>query len=333
MRVLIWHVHGGYTDAFVRGEHEYLLPVDPARDAWGLGLAGRDWPRAVEVAHEALRETEIDAVVLQRPEEIELVRRLTGRSPGEDLPAVYLEHNAPRPETVGSIHPLADQRRIPIVHVTHFNDVYWDSGRARTVVIEHGLPDPGASYTGEIPAFGAVINEPVRRWRTTGTDLLPTFGRVAPVDVFGMGGEHLQDRLPLETGVAWAGNHDPASLRRELGRRRVYLHPYRWTSLGLSLIEAMLMGMPVVALAATEAVRAVPPGGGAVGTDLDALTHAAIAYLLDEEHAREAGRRARSHALRRFSHTAFLARWDTLLQEVAASGTRPRAGVAERSLS
>lgn len=332
MRVLVWHVHGGYTDAFVRGEHEYVLPVDEDRDAWGLGLAGRDWPRAVEVPHEALRDAHIDVVVLQRPEELELAQRLTGRRPGDDLPAIYLEHNAPRPHVVSSIHPLADQRRIPIVHVTHFNELYWDNGRARTVVIEHGLPDPGMGYTGELPAMGVVINEPVRRWRTTGTDLLPEFGRIAPVHVFGMRGERLADRLPRETGVAWAGNHDPASLRRELGRRRLYLHPYRWTSLGLSLLEAMLLGMPVVALAATEAVRAVPPEAGVVSTDLTALRSAAIGYLDDEERAREAGRRARAHALRRFSHSAFLARWDAVLAEAAASGAHPRTGLPERSL-
>ena len=52
-------------------------------------------------------------------------------------------------------------------------------------------------------------------------------------------------------------------MHRELPRRRVYVHPFRWTSLGLSLIEAMYLAMPVVVLAATEAPRAVPPAAGA----------------------------------------------------------------------
>jgi hypothetical protein len=30
------------------------------------------------------------------------------------------------------------------------------------VVIEHGIPDPGYRYTGELAAAGAVLNEPVR---------------------------------------------------------------------------------------------------------------------------------------------------------------------------
>ena len=30
------------------------------------------------------------------------------------------------------------------------------------MVIEHGIPDPGYRYTGELAAAGAVVNEPVR---------------------------------------------------------------------------------------------------------------------------------------------------------------------------
>ena len=44
MRILAWHVHGGWMDAFVRGDNDYLLPVNDAHDAWGLGRAGRPWP-------------------------------------------------------------------------------------------------------------------------------------------------------------------------------------------------------------------------------------------------------------------------------------------------
>ncbi len=51
-------------------------------------------------------------------------------------------------------------------------------------------------------------------------------------------------------------------MHAELARRRAYLHLCRWTSLGLSLIEAMQIGMPVLALATTEAVAAVPPDAG-----------------------------------------------------------------------
>ena len=103
-----------------------------------------------------------------RAREAEEAARLLGGTPGHDLPALYLEHNAPRPHAVASVHPLADQRDIPIVHVTHFNELFWDNGMAPTTVIEHGIVDPGPLYTGELPHAAVVVNEPVRRGRTTG---------------------------------------------------------------------------------------------------------------------------------------------------------------------
>jgi glycosyltransferase involved in cell wall biosynthesis len=101
-----------------------------------------------------------------------------------------------------------------------------------------------------------------------------------------------------------------------LARRRVYLHPFRWTSLGLSLIEAMQLGMPVVAFAATEAVEAVPPGAGVISTRKDHLRESVRALLADPAEAAELGKRAREAALARYGLARFLADWDRLLAEV-----------------
>ena len=76
------------------------------------------------------------------------------------------------------------------------------------------------------------------------------------------------------TPPALGGIEDLAAgreLHDEMARRRVYLHPIRWTSLGLSLLEAMHLGMPVVALGTTEAAEAVPPEAGVISTRLDVL--------------------------------------------------------------
>lgn len=324
MRVLIWHVHGGWMDAFVRGEHTYLLPTGPERGAWGLGRGGRAWPpSAQEVPSGALHEEEIDVAVLQRPEEIDLVAELTGRRPGRDLPAVFLEHNTPKQEPVTQRHPLADRDDIPIVHVTHFNDLVWDSGRARTIVIEHGVPDPGLRYTGRVARLAFVANEPVRRRRIVGADLLPRFLTAGGVDVYGMG----VDALPRELGVAPdavtpVGDLAPDELHASLAERRCYLHLARWTSLGLSLLEAMTLGLPVVVLDTTEATRAVPPGAGFVSTNVDTLVVAARVLMEDADEARRLGVAAREAALDRYGLARFLRDWDLLLTDVAERSGR-----------
>ena len=319
MRILLWHVHGSWTDAFVRGAHEYLLPVLPGHGPWGLGRAGRDWPSSVrEVRLDALDPDSVDAVVLQRPEELAEVSRVLRRSPGKDLPAVYVEHNSPRADVPNSIHPLADQQSIPVVHVTHFNELFWDNGSGPTVVIEHGIPDPGYSYTGETAEIAAVVNEPVRRGRVAGTDLLGRFAAAAPLQVFGMGADGLAGAAGLSTRrLTVRGDLALAELHREMSRCRVYLHPFRWTSLGLALLEAMHLGMPVVVLATTEAVRAVPPEAGAVSTSVDDLVRAARVLINDPEEARRRGGTAREAALDRYGLPAFLAAWDVLLGELS----------------
>jgi glycosyltransferase involved in cell wall biosynthesis len=319
MRILLWHVHGAWTNAFVRGDHEYLLPVLPGRGPWGLGRAGRPWPSTVrEVRLEELEPDSVDAVVLQRPEELAEVTRCLGRRPGKDLPAVYVEHNTPKGGVPNSVHPMADQQSVPLVHVTHFNELFWDNGSARTLVIEHGIPDPGPAYTGEIPELAAVINEPVRRGRVTGTDLLGRFVAAAPLRVFGMGGDGLADAAALPPGrLTVLGDLPTDRLHSELAHCRVYIHPFLWTSLGLALLEAMHLGMPVVVLATTEAARAVPPDAGAISTSVDELVRAARSLVEDPQEARRRGGIAREVALDRYGLPAFLAAWDSVLGELA----------------
>ena len=165
MKVLLWHVHGSWTTAFVQGRHEYLLPVLPDRGPDGRGRARTwSWPSAArELAPAQLRDEQPDVVVLQRPHEAALVRDWLGREAGRDIPAVYVEHNTPAGPAVTTRHQVADRDDLPLVHVTHFNELAWDNGRAPTVVIEHGIVDPGARYTGELARMAVVVNEPARR--------------------------------------------------------------------------------------------------------------------------------------------------------------------------
>jgi hypothetical protein len=71
VNIVVWHVHGSWTTAFVQ------------------------WPAsAVEARPDDL--ADVDVVVLQRPEEFELAQRWLHRGPGRDVPAVYVEHGLER---------------------------------------------------------------------------------------------------------------------------------------------------------------------------------------------------------------------------------------------
>jgi hypothetical protein len=315
MRVLLWHVHGAWTTAFVHGRHQYLVPVTPDRGPDGLGRARTyTWPpSATEVTREQAAAADVDVVVLQRPHELGWLAAewLGGRRPGRDLAAVYLEHNAPQGRVGELRHPAADRDDLVVVHVTHFNDLFWDCGSTRTRVVEHGIVDPGYRYGGELDRAAVVLNEAVRRGRVTGTDLLGRLGEHVPIDLFGMGAEQLAGT----PGVHSAQDLPQHRLHAEMARRRLYLHPVRWTSLGLSLLEAMHLGMPVVGLATTEVVEAVPPEAGVLSTRVGVLAEAARELVADPERARVMGKAGRAAALARYGLPRFLDDWDRLLEE------------------
>lgn len=282
----------------------------PDRGLDGRGRAQTwDWPASVvEVTPAQLADEPVDAVIMQRRVELDgLAQRwLGGRRPGVDVPAIYVEHNAPQGRIAEMRHPAADRPGLVVVHVTHFNDLFWDTGSTPTRVIEHGILDPGYHYTGELARAVVAINEAARRGRVTGTDLLPRFRAAAPLDLFGMDAARLG-------GV---DNPPQAVLHAEMARRRVYLHPVRWTSLGLSLLEAMHLGMPVVALATTEAPEAVPREAGVISTDVDVLVQALRALVADPARAEKMGRAAHAAALARYGLARFLDDWDRLLSEM-----------------
>jgi glycosyltransferase involved in cell wall biosynthesis len=310
LRILMWHVHGSYLTALLKGPHTYVLPMLPDRPPDGRGRARTwNWPtNAVELAPEQLHDSEFDLVVAQRPHELELAERWLGRRPGRDLAAVYLEHTSPEGDIARMRHPVADRDDLLLVHVTHFNALFWDGGSTETRVVEHGIVDPGYRYSGELPRAAVVVNEARRRGRVTGTDLLPRLNGDVGIDLFGM------------DAAALGGIEDlpQARLHVEMARRRVYLHPIRWTSLGLSLLEAMHLGMPVVALATTEVVEAVPREAGIVSNRVPVLREALRKFVHDPDEARARGRAARESVLERYGLARFLADWDRVFAEAVA---------------
>jgi hypothetical protein len=305
MRLLLWHVHGSWTNAFVQGRHEYLLPVI---DGDSAGRAEPFWPNSVrEVTADQIDEVRPDLVILQRPGELPLIQDWLGAA-ADRTPLIYLEHNTPGGPAATSRHPFADRDDVLLVHVTAFNALMWDVGSTRSVVIGHGIADPGYRYTGELERQAVLINEAARRGRTVGADLLPVLAEAAPIDLYGIDCE-----LYDQPGVTPTGDLATDQLHTDMARRRVYLHTSRWTSLGLSLIEAMHLGMPVVALGTTETPVAVPPEAGLVSNDLDQLLDGITMLIKDPDRARRMGEVGRAYARDHFGLHRFLQSWDDVL--------------------
>ena len=303
LRVLVWHIHGSYLNALARVDHDWFLPTKPGRPE-GYGGRGRtfDLPETVvEIPAERVCELDLDLVVYQSPKNLledgpEILSEAQRR-----LPRVFLEHNTPKPDAVNTCHPFADPEGL-LVHVTRYNRLMWDNGDTPTATVEHSVAiSPGARASFELPRGIVVVNGPRKRPRIAGYDLFLAARERVPLDIVGM-----------ETDALGGHGDVPyRDLHHLVGRYRFLYSPMRYTSLPLAVIEAMTLGLPVVALATTELPTVIENGvTGFVSNDPDELVERMLLLLADEELARRLGDNARRVAEARFGLDRFRRDWN-----------------------
>ncbi|HEX7682982.1 MAG TPA: glycosyltransferase family 4 protein [Trinickia sp.] len=311
LRVLTWHVHGNYLYYLTQTPHEFWLVTRPGHPPGHAGRTGvLPWGANVhEVDAQDVARQAFDVVLYQHREHWEGDRWTVLSEAQRQLPTVYLEHDPPQNNPFCERHWVADPAT-SIVHVTHFNRLMWDCGAVPTHVIEHGVLVPdGVRYTGELERGVVVINNLATRGRRLGADVYASVARQVPLELVGMNAQEAG-------GLGEIGNLDLAAFT---ARYRFFFNPIRWTSLGLAIIEAMTIGMPIVGLATTELPTVVVDGeNGYVATDVDSLVERMRALLADPNEARRLGENARRTALERFGIGRFVRDWDTLLREVAS---------------
>lgn len=319
LKILIWHIHGSYLNALARIEHDWYLPTKPGKPE---GYGGRgptfDLPEYVrEVPAQDVRHLDLDLIIYQTPKNYfeDGPELLSERQ--RALPSIYLEHNTPKPDAVHTRHPVAE-KDILLAHVTHFNRVMWDNGQAPTVVIEHSVAiAPGARYSGTLERGITVVNGPRKRPRIAGLDIYLRAAQSVPLALAGMQTEAL----------GGLGDVPYRDLHRRMGEYRLLFSPMRYTSLPLAVIEAMTLGMPVVALATTELPTVIEDGiTGYVSCDVERLIANMRHLLAHPEEARRIGERARVVARERFGLRRFADDWNAAFER--AMDLRPSAGRA-----
>ncbi|HET9014037.1 MAG TPA: hypothetical protein VFN57_00460, partial [Thermomicrobiaceae bacterium] len=160
LKILIWHIHGSYLNTLARLDHDWYLPTRPGRPE-GYGGRGPTFDLGYnvrEVPAEHVRDLDLDLVIYQTPKNWREDRAEILSPEQQRLPAIYLEHNTPKPDAVNSHHSI-DDPGVLLVHVTHYNRMMWDSGRSTTMVIEHSVAiDPAVRYRGHLARGVMVAN-------------------------------------------------------------------------------------------------------------------------------------------------------------------------------
>ncbi|WP_036168948.1 glycosyltransferase [Massilia sp. 9096] len=317
LNVLTWHTHGSYLYYLSQAPHEFHVLMKPGRPPGYGGRCGPFpfGPNVHDLPAEQARTRAFDCILFQEDHHWEKDQFELLTPAQRALPRIYLEHDPPRAHAgtasqawVSDIRHPVDDPGVLLVHVTRFNDLMWDSGATPTRVIEHGVMLPaGVRYSGELERGLTITNHLARRGRRMGADLFAQLRTQAPLDLLGM-----------DSGaLGGIGELAHPQLPAFAARYRFLFSPIRYSSLSLSTLEAMMAGMPVVALATTEMASVVRDGeSGFAALDPGQLLAPMQALLRDAALARRLGANARRTALERFSIGRFSADWDAALRDV-----------------
>jgi hypothetical protein len=301
-RVFTWHVHGNYLYYLAHANVDFYLPLAPGKP--GCGGRGTTFPfgdNVHDVPAEEVKRMDFDCVLFQHRRNWEIDQHEMLSPAQRCLPRICIEHDPPLESPTDTRH-VVDDPDVLLVHVTPFNALMWDSGRTPTRVIDHGVVVPkDVRYTGELERGIVIINHLQERGRRLGSDVFIEMSRHLPLDLVGMQSEPL----------GGLGEVFPPKLPEFESRYRFYFHPIRFTSLGLALIEAMLVGLPVMGLATTELVTVIENGvSGFIETDVNKLLAPARMLLSDAGEARRIGEAGRRVAAERFDIRRFVRDWE-----------------------
>ena len=313
LKILTWHTHGSYLYYLTQAPHRFYVLSKPGRPAGYGGRCGHiPWgDNVIDMPVDEVGRHEFDCIIYQDDEQY-LKDQHEFLTPAQrSLPRIYLEHDTPREHPTDMRHPVDDPDML-LVHVTPFNELMWDNGRTPTRVIEHGVIVPqGVSYQGNVARGLVVVNNLASRGRRLGIDVFRTVREQVPLDLVGMGAQELG-------GI---GEVEHAKLPAFASNYRFLFNPIRYTSMGLAVIEAMMIGIPVIGLATTEMATAIENGkSGYVDTNLSTLVRRMRELIDDPSEARRLGENARKRAMERFGIGRFISDWNAVLQEVTGSG-------------
>lgn len=303
LNVLTWHIHGNYLYYLSQANVNFYLPVREGRtDGYGGRAGSFPWDKNVhEVAADEVKNLDLDIILFQSQQNY-LEDQHEILSEGQrKLPKIYIEHDPPREHPTNTEH-IVDDPEILLVHVTHFNELMWDSNSTPTKVINHGVIVPGkARYSGEKNRGIVVVNNLKKRGRRLGLDVFEYMRKKIPLDLVGINAKE----------VGGLGEMPYEELHHLTSQYRFFFNPIRYTSLGLAVCEAMMVGLPVVGLATTEMAVAVKNDeNGYAHTNLDFLIEKMQYLLNNPEEARRLSSSAQSFAQKHFAIERFSNDWE-----------------------
>ncbi len=306
IRVFTWNIHGSYLYYLSQTNCLFYVPYnDSGEKEYGRLGDNFEWGKnLIQVPVSEVKRIDFDCILFQSRQAYLNDQFKIFTDNQRQLPKIYLEHDPPREHPTDTVHFVGD-KNIPIINVTDFNQLMWDTGD-RSAVIEHGVFLHSKKYTGNLQKGIVVINNLQLRGRRLGLDIFEKVRKQIPLDIIGIDSENL----------GGLGEIKHKDLGAFLGRYRFYFNPIRYTSLGLSLCEAMHCGLPVVTPATTEVATVIKNGiNGFSSNNIQVLVARMKDLLQNPILAKKMGKEAQKTALRRFNIKRFAQDWERTFQD------------------
>ncbi len=314
IKIFTWQIHGSYLYYLSQANIEICIPVKKSPQE-GFTGKGKNFPwgdNVHEIPVDKVKNYTFDCVVFQSKKNY-LEDQYEVLSPYQrTLPQIYIEHDPPRMHPTDTRH-VVNSPSMLLVHVTHFNNLMWNSNQTPTTVIEHGVTLPKNDIVVRKKNKGIVmINNLQQRGRRLGSDVFQEVKKYIPLDIVGMNSGK----------IGGFGEIPHSQLFEFLSQYTFFFNPIRYTSLGLSVIEAMMAGLPIVGLATTELSTVITNGiHGYIHTDVTYLIKKMNDLLVNEKKAKKLGEHAQVYAHERFSMQRFSHQWEKVLTIVTHSQT------------
>jgi hypothetical protein len=309
--IFTWHIHGSYLYYLSQGDYQIYIPVSSQKPEGYYGR-GNTFPfgdNVIEIPAEEVKNLEVNAILFQSSKNWLVDQYEILSEEQRQLPRIYLEHDPPQHSPTDTKHVVNDPE-VLVVHVTHFNKLMWDNKNSKQVkVIEHGVIEPNVKYTGELEKGIVVVNNLQRRGRRFGADIFTEVSKQIPLDLIGMDSK--------ENGGLGEITH--TQIPEFISHYRFFFNPIRYSSMGLAVIEAMMTGLPVLALGTTEQASVIKNyETGFIDSDVDYLVHKMKLLLTNKFLAREIGEEGKKYAVDRFDINRFTEEWKNIFESVVA---------------
>ena len=305
IRILTWPTHEGYSTSLgYLTNVEFHLIHQPNGKRWDFHtrkLPDNHYLYFID-PKEFRGECEFDFILAQEktyqlPQALNLRDQL-------GIPVISLNHTEPYPNlSVKRLKKLQDMRGDINIYITEHNKKTWNDPDG--IVINHGIdPNIFCGYIGDNQDAVTMVNHFKNRNVFCGWDIWDTIRKEINCTLIGE-----------NPGMSESIN-DVTQLVNRLAQSRVYLNTSTLSPCPLSLLEAAMIGMPIVSTAYQEIPNIFEHGVNAfLSNDTNELIKYCLDLFSDKNLAITMGNNARNLMIEKFSIEKFISNWNNILKK------------------